>query len=81
MAEISFMRRLTLAILVALVLFGVVLVFVTGLIIAVNGIAVSYGVPVPFPQPYFELMIAFSVALIPIADVVWDSIKIKEKEA
>ena len=67
------MERLTLGILVALILFGVTFTFATGLTTAVNGIATFYKVTsVPFPQPYWELLLSFAVAFIPIAIVVWD---------
>ena len=71
--KISFMERLTLGILVALILFGVTFTFATGLTTAVNGIAAYYEVAsAPFPQPYWELLLSFAVAFIPIAIVVWD---------
>lgn len=73
MVKISFMARLTLGIIVALILFGVMFTFTTGLTTAVNGIASFYGVTTtPFPQPYWELLLSFAVAFIPIAIVVWD---------
>ena len=74
MAKISFMSRLTLGILVALILFGVTFTFTTGLTTAVNGIAAYYApnANAPFPQPFWELLISFAVAFIPIAIVVWD---------
>jgi len=71
--KISFMERLTLGIVVALILFGVTFTFTTGITTAVNGIAAFYKVSsAPFPQPYWELLLSFAVAFIPIAIVVWD---------
>jgi hypothetical protein len=74
MAKISFMSRLTLGIIVALILFGVTFTFTTGLTTAVNGIAAYYApnASAPFPQPFWELLLSFAVAFIPIAIVVWD---------
>lgn len=74
MAKISFMSRLTLGIIVALILFGVTFTFTTGLTTAANGIAAYYApeASAPFPQPYWELLISFAVGFIPIAIVVWD---------
>ena len=74
MTKISFMSRLTLGILVALILFGVTFTFTTGLTTAVNGIAAYYApeASAPFPQPFWELLLSFAVAFIPIAIVVWD---------
>lgn len=66
--EKSFMERLTLAILVAIILFGTMLVFMTGIVTSTNGIALYYGAATaPFAQPYYELLVSFAVALIPIA--------------
>ena len=80
--EISFMERLTLGIFVALILFGVTFTFVTGMTTAVNGIAAYYAptAPAPFPQPFWELLLSFAVAFIPIAVVVWDHKKAAEAE-
>jgi len=78
--KISFMERLTLGILVALILFGVTFTWVTGMTTAVNGIAASYGLTAPFPQPYWELLLSFAVSFIPIAIVVWDHKKANESE-
>jgi len=41
---------------------------------AVNGIAAYYApdASAPFPQPFWELLLSFAVAFIPIAIVVWD---------
>ena len=73
MAKISFMSRLTLGIIVALILFGVTFTFTTGLTTAVNGIALYYGATtVPFQQPFWELLLSFATGFIPIAIVVWD---------
>ena len=74
MVKISFMSRLTLGIIVALILFGVTFTFTTGLITAVNGIAAYYApdASAPFPQPFWELLLSFVVAFIPIVIVVWD---------
>jgi len=74
MAKVSFMSRLTLGIIVALILFGVTFTFTTGMTTAVNGIATFYNAdaPTPFPQPYWELLISFAVAFIPISIVIWD---------
>ena len=69
--SISLMERLTLGILVAVILFGVVFTFVTGMTIAVNGIATYYGATAPFPQPFWELLISFAVAFIPIGIEIW----------
>lgn len=66
--EQSFMERLTLAILVAIILFGTMLAFMTGIVLSTNGIALYYGATTaPFAQPYYELLVSFAVALIPIA--------------
>lgn len=75
--KVSFMSRLTLGIIVALILFGVTFTFTTGLTTAVNGIAAYYTpegetFSAPFPQPYWELLLSFAVAFIPISIVVWD---------
>ena len=78
--KVSFMSRLTLGILVALILFGVTFTFATGLTTAVNGIAAFYGATPPFPQPFWELLISFAVAFIPISIVVWDHQKASESE-
>jgi hypothetical protein len=79
MSKTSFMSRLTLGVIVALILFGVMFTFTSGLTTAVNGIAKFYGVQTtPFPQPYWELLLSFSVGLIPIAIVVWDHQKASE---
>jgi len=65
--------RLTLCILVALILFGVTFTFTTGMTTAVNGIATFYGATTtPFPQPFWELLLSFAVAFIPISIVVWE---------
>lgn len=72
MAKTSFMSRLTLGIFVALILFGVTFTFTTGLTTAVNGIATFYGAPAAFPQPFWELLLSFAVAFIPISIVIWD---------
>ena len=74
MAKVSFMSRLTLGIITALILFGVTFTFTTGMTTAVNGIAAYYAptAPAPFPQPYWELLLSFAVAFIPISIVVWD---------
>jgi len=78
--KVSFMSRLTLGILVALILFGVTFTFTTGLTTAVNGIAKTYGAATPpFPQPFWELMLSFAVAFIPISIVVWDHQKASEQ--
>lgn len=69
--SISLMERLTLGILVAVILFGVVFTFITGITIAVNGIATYYGATAPFPQPFWELLISFAVAFIPISVEIW----------
>ena len=69
--SVSLMERLTLGILVAVILFGVIFTFVTGMTIAVNGIATYYGATAPFPQPFWELLISFAVALIPISIEIW----------
>jgi len=82
MKEVSFMSRLTLGILVALILFGVSFTFTTGMTTAVNGIAAYYGAQTPpFPQPFWELMLSFAVAFIPISIVVWDHQKASESES
>jgi len=80
--KISFMERLTLGIIVALILFGVTFTFTTGMTTAVNGITAYYAptAPAPFPQPYWELLLSFSVAFIPIAVVVWDHEKATQAE-
>jgi len=82
MKEVSFMSRLTLGILVALILFGVTFTFTTGMTTAVNGIAKFYAPDAnpPFPQPFWELLISFAVAFIPISIVVWDHQKASESE-
>jgi len=81
MANVSFMSRLTLGILVALILFGVTFTFTTGLTTAVNGIAHYYAPDAapPFPQPFWELMLSFAVAFIPVSIVVWDHQKASEQ--
>lgn len=83
MAKISFMSRLTLGIIVALILFGVTFTFTTGLTTAVNGVAAYYApeTDAPFPQPFWELLLSFAVAFIPIAIVVWDHQATTEAEA
>ena len=56
-----------------MILFGVTFTFATDLTTAVNGIATFYEVAsAPFPQPYWELLLSFAVAFIPIAIVVWN---------
>jgi hypothetical protein len=78
--KVSFMSRLTLGILVALILFGVTFTFATGLTTAVNGIAKTYGATTPpFPQPFWELLLSFAVAFIPISIVIWDHQKASEQ--
>lgn len=47
MAKISFMERLTLGIVVAVILFGVAFTWMTGITTAVNGIATYYTYTVP----------------------------------
>lgn len=71
--KVNFVERLTLSIVVSMILFGVSFTFLTGMTTAVNGIATFYGaVPVPFAQPWWELLLSFSVAFIPIAIAIWD---------
>lgn len=82
MQKTSFMSRLTLGIMVALILFGVTFTFTTGMTTAVNGIATFYGATtVPFPQPFWELLLSFAVAFIPISIVVWDHQKASDATA
>jgi hypothetical protein len=83
MKDISFMQRLTLGILVALILFGVTFTFTTGLTTAVNGIATTLAPTAakPFPQPYWELLLSFAVAFIPIANEVWKHQNNKAEES
>lgn len=81
MAKISFMSRLTLGIIVAVILFGVTFTFMTGMTTAVNGIALYYGATTaPFPQPFWELLLSFTTGFIPIAIVVWDHQQATETE-
>lgn len=69
--DISFMEKLTLAVMVGIILFGVMLTFMTGIVTATNGIAVAYGAAAPFPQPWYEMLVSFAVAMIPLANEIW----------
>ena len=55
-----------------LIIFGITFTFTTGLTTAVNGIAAYYApdANAPFPQPFWELLLSFAVAFIPVATVV-----------